>query len=60
MNKPLVDRSSLQAVTQSFGSSQTVLYPAAVMVFALGALSLKIGVVMALLERLSMSVTSNL
>jgi hypothetical protein len=30
------------------------------MVFALGALSLKIGVVMALLERLSMSVTSNL
>jgi hypothetical protein len=30
------------------------------MVFALGALSLKIGVVMALLERLSMSVTSTL
>lgn len=60
MNKPVVDRSSPEAPTQSFGSSWNALIPAAVMMFALGALSLKIGVVVALLERLSMSVTSTL
>jgi hypothetical protein len=60
MNRPFLERSSFQAPSQSFGSSRSVLVPATVMLFAISALGLKFGVVMALLERLSTSLTSSL